>query len=174
MHRKFYLLPLSIALTLALLSCSGGESQSTPAAADRLPADTPVTLASVEKTESEPLPNHHEHPLDKEFQQCTDENPANLGVRECLSTFLEKWDAELNRLYKELRNTPAEKQKAALKSSQLAWIAFRDKEFAYIEAQLGWMEGSMYPNMILRRKMNVVRARVLELYDYREFQKTME
>lgn len=173
MQRKFLLVAFTFGITFALLSCSGGENESKPTTSEVTQPDTPVVLASEQAAAvSDPVAD--EHPLDKELRQCKDENPANLGVRDCIAKFLEKWDSELNRLYKELRNTPSETLKSSLKSSQLAWISFRDKEYAYIEAQFDGMEGSMYPNIILARKMNIVRARAMELYDYREFQKTME
>jgi uncharacterized protein YecT (DUF1311 family) len=41
---------------------------------------------------------------------------------------LEKADAELNKVYKELRETLSEEEKARLKEVQKLWITFRDKE----------------------------------------------
>ena len=47
--------------------------------------------------------------------------------REATSAY-EKADAELNEVYKELRETLSEEEQARLKEVQKLWIVFRDKE----------------------------------------------
>ena len=107
------------------------------------------------------------HPIDKKYEDCWSLNPANLGVRACLWEALEDWDKALNKAYKSIKYSPT------LKASQLAWLAFRDKEFKHIE-DLFNEEGSMYPNMILGAKIEIVKARVLQLEEYVGYQTTKE
>lgn len=56
------------------------------------------------------------------FAQTTADMEKEAGVA------LEKADAELNKVYKELRETLSDAEKERLKEVQKLWITFRDKE----------------------------------------------
>ena len=107
------------------------------------------------------------HPVDKKYEACRALDYSNLGERACLRQALEDWDKALNKAYKSITFSPT------LKASQLAWLAYRDKEFKHIE-NLFNAEGSMYPNLILVYKIEIVKARVLQLERYVAYQATTE
>ncbi len=54
------------------------------------------------------------------------QNQADLNQE--AKTAYDKADAELNKVYKELRETLTEEEQARLKEVQKLWIGFRDKE----------------------------------------------
>ena len=54
------------------------------------------------------------------------QNQADLNQE--AKTAYDKADAELNKVYKELRETLTEEEQARLKEVQKLWISFRDKE----------------------------------------------
>jgi len=110
-----------------------------------------------------------QNPIDKKLQDCIkSKNYTNLGERECLAQALQDWDAALNKNYQHLKMRLSPAHFKQLKESQRTWIAFRDKEYAFIESQYEGIEGSMYPNMILRQKIEITKSRTLELADYIE------
>lgn len=73
---------------------------------------------------------------------------------------LEKTDAELNKVYKELRETLSEDEKERLKEVQKLWIAFRDKEaeFAASLYDGGSMAGLVKINTMTTATENRVRG----------------
>ncbi|MBP7950660.1 MAG: DUF1311 domain-containing protein [Verrucomicrobiales bacterium] len=101
------------------------------------------------------------HPLDKAYEE---EEAKPQPERDISRRFAEKWDAELNRLYKEMMSGLSPNAAAALKKSQQAWIQYRDAQFAMI-AEFFSIEGmpSMYSGFAAHARMNVVRLRVLDL-----------
>lgn len=110
-----------------------------------------------------------QNPIDKKLQDCIkSKNYTNLGERECLTQALQDWDAALNKNYRHLKTILSSAHFRRLKESQRTWIAFRDKEYTFIESQYEGIEGSMYPNMILRQKIEIIKSRTLELADYIE------
>lgn len=168
-------------IALANLGCSPSSEQSghtshdhqnmNKAISDQSP-DTPVVPVSSELPSD--MTTEEKHPIDLALDECMSANPSNLGIRQCLVEANEKWDQELNRLYKALMNMCGEADGAKLKAAQRAWLKYRDLEYAFIEAQFEGMEGSMYPNIIITEKMAVLRHRVLELTTYHAIYQTRE
>ena len=78
-------------------------------------------------------------------------------------TGLELWDKELNRVYQELKKLLPEKSFAALKASQVQWLAFRDTQIAFINSCYDQYEGTMHQPMRASAIMEVTRARALDL-----------
>ncbi len=105
-----------------------------------------------------------EHPIDKKMNECLKGND-NI---ECFKTALVDWDKELNKNYKGIvtliKNDAALLN--ALKTSQLSWLQHRDKEFLFIDAQFKGLEGTMYPPLKMKQKVEIVRSRALELQTY--------
>jgi len=96
------------------------------------------------------------------------ENYTTAGMLNCSSQALDKWDKELNRVYKELIKELSPEEKELLKQSQLQWIKFRDAEFKWIEGFYNSREETMFPVMEMGEKLHLVseRVKVLEGYLY--------
>jgi uncharacterized protein YecT (DUF1311 family) len=95
---------------------------------------------------------------------------SSTGYRASLSAYtdyLSFLDKELNALYKNLQaKLPAEKQQQ-LKQSQIAWLEYRDLEFAFVEDN--WNKADFGSSSSITRgqfKANIVRERVIQLMNY--------
>jgi uncharacterized protein YecT (DUF1311 family) len=109
-----------------------------------------------------------DHPIDKYLETCMEKDMSTAGMVKCIYEVQEKWDAELNRLYKILINGLDEESAKELKSAQLKWIEFRDKEYNLIDKIYSKLEGTMYIPMRVSDRMELVKKRVLELEAYVE------
>lgn len=106
------------------------------------------------------------HPIDVWLEKCTEkENYTTAGMLNCSSQALDKWDKELNRVYKELIKKLSPEEKELLKQSQLQWIKFRDAEFKFLD-NLYLETGTIVPVMIMGDKLDIVseRVKILEKY----------
>lgn len=114
------------------------------------------------------LAQSNDHPIDKFLDECMEKDMSTAGMVKCINEAYDKWDAELNRIYKLLIKKLDDKSAASLKSAQIEWIAFRDKEFILIDDIYSGLEGTMYIPMRAADRMEIVKKRVLELDAYRE------
>ena len=103
------------------------------------------------------------HPVDAWLAACMEKDPSTQGMNRCLGQAYEKWDAELNRAYRELSARLAEGLRPSLREAQRAWVAFRDGELAWLAKFYGGLDGSMYRSMLAADRVELVRKRVLEL-----------
>lgn len=106
------------------------------------------------------------HPVDAWLAACMEKDPSTLGMSRCLGQAYEKWDAELNRAYRELSARLAEGLRPSLREAQRAWVDFRDGELAWLAAFYGGLDGSMYRSMLAADRVELVRKRVLELTSF--------
>jgi uncharacterized protein YecT (DUF1311 family) len=108
------------------------------------------------------------HPIDIWLEKCMErENYTTAGVLSCLSQALDKWDKELNRIYKELMKNLSPEERELLKQSQLQWVKFRDAEFKFLD-NLYLGIGTMIPVIIMGEKLDIVsrRVKMLEAYNF--------
>lgn len=103
------------------------------------------------------------HEIDALVDKMMDRDPSTAGMIEAVTEGEKRWDAELNKYYKLLGESLDKESKAALKKAQLAWIAFRDAEFAMIAEIYSKKEGTMYRVIAAGARMEVVKKRALEL-----------
>jgi uncharacterized protein YecT (DUF1311 family) len=103
------------------------------------------------------------HPLDTKIEKLADDAKSTHESTAAYSTGLELWDKELNRVYQELKKTLPEKSFAALKASQVQWLAYRDAQIAFINSCYDQYEGTMFQPMRASAIMEVTRARALDL-----------
>lgn len=109
-----------------------------------------------------------EHPLDAEIEECMDKDPSTHGMIECAREGAKKWDAELNRAYRELMGLLSKEGQDALRTAQRAWIPWRDREFGLVGSVYGAIYnsldgGTMWLVVNAIAEMEVVRGRTLEL-----------
>lgn len=109
-----------------------------------------------------------EHQIDKQLRKCLDSTQSTTAsMLDCTGVAYDAWDKELNKYYKNLMATLGAEGKAKLKTAQVNWLTFRDNEFKLIDALYN-NEGSMWGPIKLKRQMEIVRARALELKEYYE------
>lgn len=112
------------------------------------------------------LAQKYDHPIDKSLEECMEKDMSTAGMVECIYAAYDKYDDELNRLYKILMKNLDTESAKELKSAQLEWIAFRDKEFKLIDAIYSKLEGTMYIPMRAGDRLEIVKKRVLEFEAY--------
>ena len=110
----------------------------------------------------------NKHPIDVYLDSCMEINPSTAGMVRCTDEAIKMWDNELNKFYKLLIKTLDGESVNILKSAQVEWIVFRDKEFANIENIYSRKEGTMYIPMQLFSRLEIIKARALQLQDYYE------
>jgi uncharacterized protein YecT (DUF1311 family) len=106
--------------------------------------------------------------IDNELQDCLDssENYTTEGMIDCVSKALEKWDAELNKAYKELLDLLTSEQKKKLKIAQREWIEYRNKEIEFSNQLYYDMQGTMWIPVAAQTKFNLTKKRTIELENY--------
>ena len=108
------------------------------------------------------------HPIDVYLDSCMEKNPSTMGMTKCTDEAAKMWDEELNKYYKILMNVLDDESAKALKSAEVQWIAFKEKEFANIDLMYSKMDGTMYIPMHSYAKLDIIKARALQLKDYYE------
>jgi uncharacterized protein YecT (DUF1311 family) len=111
------------------------------------------------------------HPIDKFEEDEIAKDSTTAGMANASVKAREKWDAEMNKYYKLLMSILDKKSKEILKTSQKAWVEYRDKEFKNIQNIYTQLQGTMYIPMESQDKTEIVKSRALELKAYYELLK---
>ena len=106
---------------------------------------------------------NEKHEIDIFVDKAMDKDPSTAGMIKSMDEGEKLWDAELNKYYKLLSEKLDKESKTALKKAQLAWINFRDAEFAMIADIYSKQEGTMYLVIAVSLRMEVVKRRALDL-----------
>lgn len=86
---------------------------------------------------------------------------SNIEYKDCLRRNYEAADADLNRVYRQVRAGLGAEQRALLTDAQLAWITYRDKGCEF--ATFGSRGGTGYRGFLSQCKERVTRSRIAEL-----------
>lgn len=112
------------------------------------------------------LPAPTLHPILVKVEDCLKKNESTAGQGQCLQEELKDWDTELNKVYTQLMGTlTPQKVKDSLKTSQQAWLSFRDKEFAFLRAYYNQQQGTIWSIVAGKALAAIVKDRVKELYE---------
>ncbi len=129
--------------------------------------DAPDLLTGQSRPAVEPQTGagekRREHPIDLEISSLLEKDPSTAGQIRAFERGIELWDAELNRVYKTLIAKLGEDGRKALREAQRAWLAFRDAEFRRTDLLYRGKDGSMFVPMGVAARMELVKARALEL-----------
>lgn len=104
--------------------------------------------------------------IEKNISDCLDRNITTIGMIDCMHKAAIMWDDELNRVYGLLRSKLKPEAQKALKTSQLAWIKYRDLEFENIDNIYSNFQGTMYSPMRIDHRNQLIKQRVTELQSY--------
>ncbi|MBD2077478.1 DUF1311 domain-containing protein [Phormidium sp. FACHB-592] len=114
------------------------------------------------------------HPIDRELEDCIAKNSSTNGEFQCVVKAYDRWDTELNRVYKNLKAKLGSQGQEALESAQLKWLEFRDKEFELVNNIYPQGAGSVSRNSNAYRRVAIVKNRVLEIERYLEYSSVEE
>ena len=111
-----------------------------------------------------------ELPDDEITASCIDADSTTAGMIRCSYEEYDRWDQALNAAYKALLAGIAAPDKQAFREAQRQWIVFRDAEFRAIDAIFSRMEGTMYLPIRVSERVELVKARAIQLNGYATLQ----
>jgi uncharacterized protein YecT (DUF1311 family) len=108
------------------------------------------------------------HPIDIKCEQClkADSSFTTYGMIRCQAMAATEWDLELNKYYKLLMTVLSSEEKEKLKTAQIKWLDYRDKEFTFSQTFYNNMKGTMWRIVDASRQKMIIRQRALELKEY--------
>lgn len=106
------------------------------------------------------------HPIDQWLSDCLAKDPSTRGMLACFEEGYRRWDAELNRVYKELMKKLTPEEQGTLKESQIAWLKQRDETFKLLQIIYAKKDGTMYLTMKAADRVDIVQKRTMELSSY--------
>lgn len=115
-----------------------------------------------------PMLKAEEHPIDAFLTSCLAKDTTTAGMVQCTDLAYRRWDEELNRQYRQLMARLSGSDQTVLRDAQRRWLAWRDTEFALIDALYRPMQGTMYSPMQLADRLEIVKNRTLELAAYNQ------
>ena len=135
-------------------------------------------LISVLMLSSYPLfaqeAEEEKHWIDVKMEQAIDKDGSTAGMITATDAALKDWDKELNKHYQKLLTNLDDKAKAKLRESQRAWIQFRDKEIALIQAFYSKIDGTMFRVISASAVMELTHKRAVSLSYMAEFAELRE
>lgn len=114
------------------------------------------------------LAQEKEYQADIELSRCLESDPSTVWVVQCISAAHEKWDKQLNINYKKLLKVLLPEQKERLRTSQRAWIDYRDKEIDLALKLYTDIGGTMWKIVLADRELQFTKERAIELEQYIE------
>jgi len=109
------------------------------------------------------------HPIDIWYEnEMKKADNVTVNIRSVQTDAYNKWDKELNRIYKELMSKLKDDDKLLLRETQRNWINFKDSETKYLwsPAMYGVATGNMQTMIISTKLRKMVRNRVCDLTIY--------
>lgn len=89
----------------------------------------------------------------------------------CTNGASARWDKELNNIYTDLVPLLSPDEQNALRAAQRQWMLYRDAEFKLIDEMYKTKDGTMYIPMRAADRLEIVKARALQLQSYRDIKK---
>ena len=102
-----------------------------------------------------------EHPIDRQLERCLSAAHATMPRAECYTTAYKAWENDIAVSEKKLLKK--EKQKGAVAAAQKIWEKERDSRFKEIAGKYNTMRGTLYIPLRIKLRMEVLRARALDL-----------
>ncbi|MBS1614421.1 MAG: DUF1311 domain-containing protein [Bacteroidetes bacterium] len=104
--------------------------------------------------------------IDETLEQCIKQKGStNNGVVACLVEALDAWEKQLHDTYELLYSQMEGANRINLQSSQTAWEAYKKAQYRFLENYYGSMEGTMYKQIMVSEKIDVLKRRFPELYN---------
>ena len=112
--------------------------------------------------------DQRKHRIDLKMDAASEKALSTADMMQVQAEGLKLWDAELNRVYGELKKKLKPAAFTALQAAQRDWLKYRDSQLKALEVFYGQLEGTMYRPMHAAAILAVTRARALELADLLE------
>ncbi len=104
--------------------------------------------------------------IDETLEQCIkQQGSTNNGIVACLVDALDAWEKQLHDTYELLYSQMEGANRTNLQASQTAWEAYKKAQYKFLENYYGSMEGTMYKQIMVSEKVDVLKRRFPELYN---------
>ena len=104
--------------------------------------------------------------IDETLEQCIkQQGGTNNGMVACLTDALDAWEKQLHDTYELLYSQMEGANRTNLQASQSAWEAYKKAQYRFLENYYGSMEGTMYKQIMVSEKIDVLKRRFPELYN---------
>lgn len=108
------------------------------------------------------------HAIDQWFDKAMENKFSTLEMREVQAQHYQKWDAELNRVYKKLMTSLKPKEKELLKKAQKAWLDFFETEKTLLSQSIYQGGGTLAPLVLSSAATQMIKARACQLSQHWE------
>lgn len=98
-------------------------------------------------------------------QYIKEQGQTSNGMVLCLSEALDAWEKQLQETYALLYSQMEGSNRTNLQVSQSAWVDYKHAQYKFLESYYGRMEGTMYKQIMISEKIEVVKRRFAELYN---------
>ena len=108
------------------------------------------------------------YPLDEFLDRCLAQRNqgSTAGQVECTNRARQRWNGEMNQVYRRLGAHLAPKTRTLLLNAQRRWLQYRDADRLLIDAVYELTKGTMYAPMEAYSRLRLVRERSLVLKSY--------
>ena len=107
-------------------------------------------------------------PIDRQMNAClaTKEAETTGGMRACVGKATAAWTQRLTAAYSQLMQTLDPVSRALLKTGQRSWLAYRQRDAAFLKGPWRARHGTLLPLRIEAHRLDELRARVRALEAY--------
>lgn len=118
------------------------------------------------------VPNAQAQPpgrnIDQQLLSCKNKAVSTLDSQDCYSMAATAWDHELNAQYQALMQGQSDAFKTQLRTSQRAWIKYKDSYYEAMNAFYQQQQGTIWTLVAAEQKLNVIRDKALDLWRLRQ------
>ncbi|MFH1152115.1 MAG: lysozyme inhibitor LprI family protein [Nanoarchaeota archaeon] len=108
----------------------------------------------------------NQHEIDKFEEDLIEQDWSTAGMANATLQAMEMWEEEMNKYYELLKEELKGQDREQLIKSQEAWLKFRDEEMKNISNIFGRLSGTMYINLRIGTRRELVKQRALDLKHY--------
>ena len=106
------------------------------------------------------------HPIDIWLDANMSKDPSTFGMRKTINQAQQKWEIEVNKVYKRFMLKLNRNQQNALRQSQRSWLKFREADGNAISEIVSAQDGTIHQLSGTSYGMELVRERTLKLISY--------
>jgi uncharacterized protein YecT (DUF1311 family) len=106
------------------------------------------------------------NPIDTSYAKAMEKDYSTAGMRDAANQARSMWDKDMNATYERLMALLDQRQQAALREAQRAWLKYRDAEGTALGSIVAVQDGTIWQLSATTQAMELVRQRALQLKAY--------
>ncbi len=129
---------------------------------DLVSVDKESNNTKINNQEEKPQ-NPNNHPIDKALDKCMEDKYNTNDMNECVYQAMDSWFVEIGKYLDLFKDNLNDSDYQSVLSAQENWKKYQESEFEAIGAIFDKKQGSMYRNIEVGDKNELVKQRALEL-----------